>query len=122
MNRFNALVDNTQVSLQYMKSIEIINAFLAILLILMSASISAENWFAMSRHGECISFEQLSKRVGFFKNVKSLEDLKSNIESQDLDYSLQSTLPEIKEIYRLEVPARSISMLITTNEVCNKLM
>ncbi|MCW8964145.1 MAG: hypothetical protein OQL16_10125 [Gammaproteobacteria bacterium] len=90
-------------------------------LVLFSCTTFAESWSAVARHGECMSFEQLSERSDLFANVVSLDDLKSNIELQGLEYALEPMSPELKDYFNLNIPSEGMAMIITTNKNCRDL-
>ncbi len=95
-----------------------------LLLVAFSCTTFAESWSAIGRHGGCISFEQLSKLSKsnvFFTNVESLDNLKSNIESQGLEYTLEPMSPELKDVFNLNVPSEGLAMMITTSKNCEAL-
>ena len=94
---------------------------LSLLLVVFSGATFAESWSAMGRHGGCMSFEKFSIRSAIFANVESLDNLKSNIESLGLEYTLEPMSPELKDIFNLNVPSESLAMIITTSNNCEEL-
>lgn len=99
----------------------VIKIILSLSLVAFSLTAFAESWSAMARHCDCMSFEQLSKRSALFAKVESLDNLKNNIELQDLEYTLEPMSSELKDVFNLNIPSEGMAMIITTTKNCERL-
>lgn len=83
-----------------------------------STSIQSEEWYAMSRHGECIALKQIAERLSGLKGSRTLDEIESKLKVNKVDYTLEPISGENRNILKLNIPEEEISMIIVPVEFC----
>ncbi|MCU7834818.1 MAG: hypothetical protein KZQ83_06120 [gamma proteobacterium symbiont of Taylorina sp.] len=49
----------------------------------------AEEWYAMARHGECISLAKMTDRTDIIKGTQTPAEIEAMLKKADIDYTLE---------------------------------
>ncbi|MCG6877233.1 MAG: hypothetical protein LJE97_19250 [Betaproteobacteria bacterium] len=83
------------------------------------ATLAAERWFLMSRHGDCVEIGVLKRKVPDLGEVSSPDGFASFMRQKG--YEVTSTQVPVRrgKAQEVKVPQKELSLIFVTSEMCS---
>lgn len=96
--------------------------FLSFLLFVVPQVVQADEWYASSRHGECISLASLNENRNLVKGAKTPSEMVEMLEQTGVEYTLKPLESDEDGMFRLDVPSMEWAMLLVKKEFCREFL
>jgi len=80
----------------------------------------AEAWYAMSRHGECISLAKMTGRTDTIKGTSTPGEIEIMLKKAEIDYTLKPMYEEFEGMLKFNVPSEEWSMILVEKKYCRE--
>jgi hypothetical protein len=77
-----------------------------------------EQWYLMTRHGECSSLSVLERKIPNFHGFKSLESFLQDMKTRGYRVTHEPIALPNGQAFQVQVPELSLSVVFVTSELC----
>lgn len=96
---------------------------LILLIVLMSASPAlGGDWYAMSRHGECIDLAVLNAKDEHVKGTSTPEEMERELKKAGIQYTIEPLIEKQESMLKLSVPSKNWAMILVAKSHCKRFL
>jgi hypothetical protein len=93
-----------------------------ILLLCFSSLIYAQEWYALSRHKECIVLSKILERKESLAGLSTPSEIEEKLKILGIDYAIEPVIKNQKGILKLHVPSKGLYMVLVQKQFCEKIV
>jgi len=94
---------------------------ISVILFCFSGLIQAQEWYAMSRHGECIALSKVTDRKELLKGLSTPEEIENKLVRKGVNYTKESLHKTHKGMLKFNVPSENLAMILVRKRFCKEL-